>query len=159
MLILHECMGRDSGYLTAQTTLEYRKMLAEQKLPTTSSFPFVRSKARDVHAIWIPELSFDLLAEGKRLLAIMDEVGCVNVFFGEGTGIEEIVKDMEAAGETVPRDAFGHVSRMFRSSYFNCWSPLKKFTNHIYFAMPTTSCRLPWPKSSLVITLVIAWHH
>jgi pyrophosphate--fructose-6-phosphate 1-phosphotransferase len=34
----------------------------------------------------------------------------VNVFFGEGTGLEEIVKDMEARGEEVPRDAFGHVA-------------------------------------------------
>ena len=110
MLILHECMGRDSGYLTAQTALEYRKMLSAQNLPSETCFPFVRTKARDIHAIWIPELSFDLLAEGKRLHAIMDEVGCVNVFFGEGTGVEEIVKDMEAAGETVPRDAFGHVA-------------------------------------------------
>jgi diphosphate-dependent phosphofructokinase len=111
MLILHECMGRDSGYLTAQTALEYRKLLAEQHLPATTSFPFMRTQARDVHAIWIPELTdFDLMAEGKRLKAVMNEVGCVNVFFGEGTGVEEIVKDMEAAGEVVPRDAFGHVA-------------------------------------------------
>ena len=40
----------------------------------------------------------------------MDQVGCVNVFFGEGTGVEEIVADMEARGEEVPRDAFGHVA-------------------------------------------------
>jgi diphosphate-dependent phosphofructokinase len=111
MLILHECMGRDSGYLTAQTASEYRKLLAEQHLPATTSFPFVRTQARDVHAIWIPELTgFDLLKEGQRLKAVMDQVGCVNVFFGEGTGVEEIVKDMEAAGEVVPRDAFGHVA-------------------------------------------------
>jgi diphosphate-dependent phosphofructokinase len=110
MLILHECMGRDSGYLTAQTALEYRKLLTAQNLPSTTSFPFVRAKARDIHAIWIPELSLDLLAEGKRLRAVMDEFGCVNVFFGEGTGVQEIVKDMEAAGEVVPRDAFGHVA-------------------------------------------------
>lgn len=40
----------------------------------------------------------------------MDEYGCVNVFFGEGTGVHEIVKDMESRGEEVPRDAFGHVA-------------------------------------------------
>lgn len=109
MLILHEVMGRDSGYLTSATALEYRKMLAEQSI-TPSLMPYYNAKARDVHAIWIPELKLDLVAEGARLKSIMDTAGCVNVFFGEGTGIHEIVADMEARGEPVPRDAFGHVA-------------------------------------------------
>lgn len=109
MLILHECMGRDSGYLTAKTAEEYRKMLAMQTF-ATASFPYHNKAARDIHAIWIPEVQLDLLAEGARLKKIMDEIGCVNVFFGEGTGVCEIVKDMEARGEEVPRDAFGHVA-------------------------------------------------
>jgi pyrophosphate--fructose-6-phosphate 1-phosphotransferase len=110
MLVLHEVMGRDSGYLTAATANEYRKMLKQQKFPASSSFTFCHRACRDVHGIWIPELEFDLLAEGARLKKVMDEYGCVNVFFGEGTGVKEIVKDMEARGEEVPRDAFGHVS-------------------------------------------------
>lgn len=40
----------------------------------------------------------------------MDKHGNVNIFFGEGTGVEQIVLAMEAAGEEVPRDAFGHVA-------------------------------------------------
>jgi diphosphate-dependent phosphofructokinase len=108
MLILHECMGRDSGYLTSQTALYYRETLKAQKF---ASGPFPSSQAsRDVHAIWIPEVKLDLVAEGARLKKLMDEYGCVNVFFGEGTGVEEIVRDMEARGEEVPRDAFGHVT-------------------------------------------------
>ena len=108
MLILHECMGRDSGFLTSQTAAYYRQSLAEQKF---ANGPFPSSKAsRDVHAIWIPEVKLDLVAEGARLKKIMDEFSCVNVFFGEGTGVEEIVKDMESRGEEVPRDAFGHVT-------------------------------------------------
>ena len=107
MLILHECMGRDSGYLTAATAQCYRERLEAQ----TFVDGFTTSKAsRDVHAIWIPEVDLDLKKEAARLTKIMDEYGCVNVFFGEGTGIEEIVKNMEAAGEEVPRDAFGHVA-------------------------------------------------
>jgi pyrophosphate--fructose-6-phosphate 1-phosphotransferase len=109
MLILHEVMGRDSGYLTAATSAEYRKLLAGQDL-SASMFPFCTTATRDVHAVWIPELKLDLLAEGERLKKIMDTVGCVNVFFGEGTGVQEIVADMEARGEAVPRDAFGHVT-------------------------------------------------
>jgi len=108
MLILHECMGRDSGYLTAKTAYYYREALAGQAF-ASSLFPSSRA-SRDVHAIWIPELKLDLVAEGARLKKLMDEYGCINVFFGEGTGVEEIVKDMESRGEEVPRDAFGHVT-------------------------------------------------
>ena len=108
MLILHEVMGRDSGYLTSRTAYYYRESLS--KLNFASPL-FPSSKAsRDIHAVWIPELKFDMISEGARLKKLMDEYGCLNVFFGEGTGLEEIVKDMESRGEEVPRDAFGHVS-------------------------------------------------
>jgi diphosphate-dependent phosphofructokinase len=110
MLILHEVMGRDSGYLTAATSYEYRKILTEQAIVPNSFFPYNNTKPRDIHAVWIPEMPLDIKKEGERLKKVMDEVGCVNVFFGEGTGVKEIVASMEAAGEEVPRDAFGHVS-------------------------------------------------
>ena len=107
MLILHEVMGRDCGYLTAATALAYRERLAGQIF--VDGFPSTR-ESRDIHAIWIPELPLDIAKESARLKECMDKHGCVNVFFGEGTGVKEIVKEMEAAGETVPRDAFGHVA-------------------------------------------------
>ena len=110
MLILHECMGRDSGYLTSATAQEYRTMLNQQDFSSANMFTYSNKAARDIHAIWIPEVKLDLVAEGARLKAIMDKVGCVNVFFGEGTGVQEIIADMEARGEEVPRDAFGHVT-------------------------------------------------
>ncbi|MDV7402915.1 hypothetical protein RZS08_66440, partial [Arthrospira platensis SPKY1] len=31
------------------------------------------------------------------------------MFISEGAGVEKIVAEMEASGESVPRDAFGHV--------------------------------------------------
>jgi len=108
MLVLHEVMGRDCGYLTAKTAAYYRETLNEQKF-ACDLFPSNKA-SRDVHAIWIPEIKFDLQAESERLKKLMDIHGCVNVFFGEGTGVQEIVKDMESRGEEVPRDAFGHVS-------------------------------------------------
>lgn len=108
MLVLHEVMGRDCGYLTAKTAAYYRESLNKQKF---ASELFPSSKAsRDVHAIWIPETELDMHAEADRLKVVMDTYGCVNIFFGEGTGVKEIVKDMEERGEEVPRDAFGHVS-------------------------------------------------
>ena len=39
----------------------------------------------------------------------MDDTDCINLFISEGAGVETIVAEMEAAGEEVPRDAFGHV--------------------------------------------------
>lgn len=108
MLILHEVMGRDCGFLTAKTAQYYRENLSTQDL-ASPIFPS-NVTSRDIHAIWIPELKLDLVAEGARLKKVMDENGCVNVFFGEGTGVEEIIRDMESHGEEVPRDAFGHVT-------------------------------------------------
>jgi pyrophosphate--fructose-6-phosphate 1-phosphotransferase len=39
----------------------------------------------------------------------MDEVGCVNIFLSEGAGVSEVVAELEAAGQEVPVDPFGHV--------------------------------------------------
>lgn len=64
---------------------------------------------KDVHAIFVPEMSVDIKAEAERLKKVMDDVDNVNIFISEGAGVEEIVAEMEAAGQPVPRDAFGHV--------------------------------------------------
>src|SRR5690606_1896832 len=58
---------------------------------------------------YIPEMAIDIEAEAERLRGIMDELDNVNVFISEGAGVDDIVREMEAAGKTVPRDAFGHV--------------------------------------------------
>jgi pyrophosphate--fructose-6-phosphate 1-phosphotransferase len=63
----------------------------------------------DVHGVFIPERPFDIADEATRLRSIMDDEECVNLFISEGAGVSEIVAAMEAAGEDVPRDAFGHV--------------------------------------------------
>ena len=39
----------------------------------------------------------------------MDKHDCVNIFLSEGAGMDTIVRELEAEGEEVPRDAFGHV--------------------------------------------------
>ena len=54
-------------------------------------------------------MEIDLAKEAKRLHAVMDLYDCVNIFISEGAGVEAIIKEMEAKGEEVPRDAFGHV--------------------------------------------------
>ena len=34
---------------------------------------------------------------------------CVNIFLSEGAGIDNIVKEKQQNGESIKRDAFGHV--------------------------------------------------
>ena len=106
MLIVHEVMGRNCGYLTAQSAQYYHAWVAEQEWAPALGL----SKERwDVHAVYLPELSIDIDGEAKRLRGIMDEIGNVNIFLSEGAGVDEIIAEKEAAGEEVERDPFGHV--------------------------------------------------
>ncbi len=106
MLIVHEVMGRHCGWLTAATAQEYHRWVGEQEyVPGIGNDP----RRWDVHAVFVPELPIDLQAEAARLRAVMDEIGCVNVFLSEGAGVAEVVAELEAAGQEVPRDPFGHV--------------------------------------------------
>ena len=105
-LIIHEVMGRNCGWLTAATAADYRDWLVSRQWNPGIGLD---ERRWDIHAIYVPEMSFDLHAEAERLNAVMDELGNVNIFLSEGAGVAEIVAEMEAAGEEVPRDAFGHV--------------------------------------------------
>jgi len=106
MLIVHEVMGRNCGWLTAATARSYRaRLLSDVFLPELGA-----SRERlDIHAVFIPELPIDIAREATRLSAVMNEHDSVNIFVSEGAGVMDIVAEMEARGETVPRDAFGHV--------------------------------------------------
>ncbi|MEI2620101.1 MAG: pyrophosphate--fructose-6-phosphate 1-phosphotransferase [Candidatus Nanopelagicales bacterium] len=106
MLIIHEVMGRNCGWLTAATAVKYREWLDQQEWNPGIGLD---RRGWDVHAVFVPEMAFDIAAEAQRLLAVMDEVGCVNIFLSEGAGVAEIVAEMQARGEEVGRDAFGHV--------------------------------------------------
>ena len=74
----------------------------------------------DVHAVFLPEMKLDLAAEAKRLKALMDEQGNVNIFLSEGAGVPEIIAEMEAAGQEVQRDPFGHVKLDTSSCSTSC---------------------------------------
>lgn len=105
-LIIHEVMGRNCGYLTAATARAYREILdAKEWVPSLN----LTRESWDVHAVFVPEMKFDIDQEADRLKAIMDEVGNVNIFLSEGAGVAEIVEEMKAQGEEVPVDPFGHV--------------------------------------------------
>ena len=105
-LIIHEVMGRHCGWLTAATAREYRSRLGKRRfLPEL----LISRERWDVDAVYEPELTIDFSAEVERLRRRMDEKDGVNIFLSEGAGVKMIVAEMEAAGEDVPRDPFGHV--------------------------------------------------
>jgi pyrophosphate--fructose-6-phosphate 1-phosphotransferase len=106
MLIVHEVMGRNCGWLTAATARQYQDGLENQEwLPEIG----LTKERFSVHGVYIPEMAIDFDAEVARLSKVMDEHDNVNIFISEGAGVEDIVRAMEAAGQTVVRDAFGHV--------------------------------------------------
>jgi pyrophosphate--fructose-6-phosphate 1-phosphotransferase len=106
MLVVHEVMGRNCGWLTAATALAHHQWVEGAQFAEWLENSAIRW---DVHAVFVPERPFDIAEEAKRLRAIMDEHDSVNLFISEGAGVTEIVAAMDAAGEEVPRDPFGHV--------------------------------------------------
>ena len=106
MLIVHEVMGRNCGWLTAATALEHHRWV--QSAPF-AEWPENASERWGVHGVFIPELSIDIDAQARRLKGIMDAQDGVNLFVSEGAGVKDIVAAMERAGDHVPRDPFGHV--------------------------------------------------
>ena len=106
-LIIHEVMGRSCGWLTAYTAKQYHDRLKKRNfLPEI----LIDQQRWDVDAIYIPEMDIDFDVECTRLKVLMDKKDSVNIFLSEGAGTDTIIKEMEAAGETVERDAFGHVA-------------------------------------------------
>ena len=106
MLIVHEVMGRNCGWLTGATALAHHQWVKSAEFANWVDNTSIRW---DVHGVFIPERPLDITQEAKRLRTIMDEQDCVNLFISEGAGVSEIVAAMEAANEEVPRDPFGHV--------------------------------------------------
>lgn len=106
ILLIHEVMGRDCGWLCAATAAEYRKRLKSQKFLVDADYSM---DLLDIDAVYVPEVPIDLDAEAQRLFAAMDRKDCVSIFLSEGAGVGDIMAEMQARGEEVQRDAFGHV--------------------------------------------------
>jgi len=106
MLIVHEVMGRNCGWLTAAAAQAYREWLDSRAwLPEIG----LSREAWDVHGVYIPEAVFDLDGEALRLKEALDRIGSVNLFVSEGAGLDTILAELERSGADVPRDPFGHV--------------------------------------------------
>ena len=105
-LIIHEVMGRNCGWLTAYSAFLYTESLKNKVfIPEI----LVDKIKWDIHGIYIPEINYDFKKEFVRLRRIMDKYDCVNIFFSEGAGLDEIIKDMKSNNKDIKYDAFGHV--------------------------------------------------
>ena len=105
-LIIHEIMGRNCGWLTAYSAFLYRRLLDDDFfIPELG----INRKKWDIHAIYIPEVDFNLNQEKERLNKVMDKFDCVNIFLSEGAGINNIFSEKKKHGENIPKDAFGHI--------------------------------------------------
>jgi len=164
MLIVHEVMGRSCGYLTAATARHYRaKLRSKGMVPGVG----LHMERLDVHAVYIPEEPFDIGAEAHRLKQIMDNIGSVNIFVSEGAGVESIVREMEARGDKLPRDAFGHVKldavnvgEWFGSQFSKLIGAEKVMVQKSgYFARsaPANQCDLSLIKSCVDLAVQCAW--
>ena len=105
-LVIHEVMGRHCGWLTAATARAWRDRL--DHLEFLPEFNLDR-KHKDIDAVYIPETHIDMEKEATRLKKVMDQFDSVSIFVSEGACVPEIVAELEAKGENVERDAFGHV--------------------------------------------------
>jgi pyrophosphate--fructose-6-phosphate 1-phosphotransferase len=106
MLVIHEVMGRHCGWLTAASALRYRRWLETQKfLPEIG----LDRRRWDLHGVYIPEKEWDMEREVARLREVMETVGNVNLFVGEGACAGTILAEREREGQSISRDAFGHV--------------------------------------------------
>jgi pyrophosphate--fructose-6-phosphate 1-phosphotransferase len=105
-LIIHEVMGRHCGWLTAATARAYM-----QKSKTNDYVEgfMMDEQLKKIDGIYLPEMRFDRDAEATRLKDVMDRYGYVTLFISEGACMDVIVKELEASGENIKRDAFGHV--------------------------------------------------
>ena len=105
-LIIHEVMGRNCGWLTAKTAFNYRKRLEKRVfIPEL----LIDKDRWDIDAIYIPEIDFNFQAEVDRLKEKINKKDGVNIFLSEGAGLEMIIREMKNNGDSIPRDAFGHV--------------------------------------------------
>jgi pyrophosphate--fructose-6-phosphate 1-phosphotransferase len=106
MLIVHEVMGRNCGWLTAATAKAYRERLDRMKF--VPGFNLER-RHKEIDAVYLPEMKVDIAAEATRLKAAMDAKDSATIFVSEGACVDAIVAEMESRGEQLKRDAFGHV--------------------------------------------------
>jgi pyrophosphate--fructose-6-phosphate 1-phosphotransferase len=76
MLILHEVMGRDCGWLTAYTAKTYREEKLSELSWVEGFSGTTCKKNKDVHAVYIPEMQVDIESESMRCVTASQRHSC-----------------------------------------------------------------------------------
>jgi pyrophosphate--fructose-6-phosphate 1-phosphotransferase len=105
-MIVHEIMGRNSGWLAASTAAAWREKLASLEFVPSLN---LSRRHKDVDAVYLPELTPDIGVEAIRLKRVIEEKDCLNIFISEAAFADDIVRDIEQRGANVARDPFGHI--------------------------------------------------
>ena len=103
-IVIHEVMGRDSGWLTAATARNYENWVRDYVgIPG-----LVDARSWSLHGVLIPEIPFGVEELAESLAPTMDIYGNVNLFVAEGAGADLVLAERMSRGMEVQRDAFGH---------------------------------------------------
>lgn len=103
-ILIHELMGRDSGWLTARTAHTHRQWV--ERLGRVPEL--IEPEAWDVHLVLIPEIEFDSDSVASQLEPIWRSGGSANIFISEGAGAAMVQQARMSSGDRIGSDAFGH---------------------------------------------------
>ena len=103
-LVVHEVMGRDSGWLTVRTARDHLDWVDE----LTRVPELIEPRAWGIHAVLIPEIRFTSDTVAEQLAPIWAAQRSANVFISEGAGATMVRRERLEAGDSIGTDAFGH---------------------------------------------------
>ena len=103
-IVIHEVMGRDSGWLTARTAHNYLNWVER----LTHIPELIEPRAWGIHAVLLPEIEFDSNSVAAQLEQTWNRQESANVFISEGAGAAMVQRERLEAGQPIATDAFGH---------------------------------------------------
>lgn len=103
-IIVHEVMGRNSGWLTLATAHNYWNTVG-----STHHIPGA-TQIEDwmIDVVITPEMTFNLDGLANQLEKIWASKKHLNIFIAEGAGLQEMIKVNAAEGKEIEVDAYGH---------------------------------------------------
>lgn len=103
-IVVHEVMGRDSGWLTVRTASDHLDWIDRlTRIPE-----LIEPRAWGVHAVLIPEIPFTSNLVAQQLEPVWSSQQSANIFISEGAGAGMVRRERLNAGEVIGTDAFGH---------------------------------------------------
>ena len=103
-IVIHEVMGRDSGWLTVRTASEHLDWVEQlTRLPE-----LIEPRKWGIHAVLVPEIAFTSNSVAAQLESTWNRQESANIFISEGAGAAMVRRERQNAGQRIGTDAFGH---------------------------------------------------